>query len=34
MKDRVYVLHCFKKKSSKTGAFDLELAKNRLMQVR
>ncbi|MBK8204519.1 MAG: type II toxin-antitoxin system RelE/ParE family toxin [Bdellovibrionales bacterium] len=34
VKDRVYVLHCFKKKSSKTAGIDLELAKNRLKQVR
>jgi phage-related protein len=31
--DRIYVLHCFEKKSAKTSPVDLNVAKKRLKQV-
>lgn len=31
--NRIYILHCFEKKSAKTGRSDLALAKARLKQV-
>jgi len=33
VKNKIYVLHCFKKQSAKTPNADLELAKNRLKKI-
>ena len=33
IKNRIYVLHCFKKQSAKTEKRDLELAKSRLKEI-
>ena len=34
VKDKIYVLHCFKKQSAKTPKADLDLAQRRLKQIR
>jgi len=34
VKNKIYVLHCFKKQSAKTPKADLELAQRRLKQIR
>ncbi len=34
VKDKIYVLHCFKKQSAKTSKVDLELAQKRLKQIK
>lgn len=33
VKNKIYILHCFKKQSAKTPKADLELAKNRLRKI-
>lgn len=33
LKDAIYVLHCFQKKSEKTAANDIELARNRYKEL-
>lgn len=33
VKNKIYVLHCFKKQSAKTSRDDLDLAKRRLKQI-
>ncbi len=34
VKDKIYLLHCFKKQSAKTPKTDLELAQKRLKQIK
>lgn len=33
IKNKIYILHCFKKQSAKTSKLDLELAKQRLKSI-
>jgi phage-related protein len=33
IKNKIYILHCFKKQSAKTAKLDLELAKQRLKSI-